>query len=390
MRYFRLVTGIVVIALAVWIILGEQMSGASADAVVNARLSTVRAPVAGAVQAAPRALGTTVRRGDVLATMNDPLVDGVRLDDLLMEQSLAEAEVARLEQELEATSDIRTHLEARAETFRTERLAEIETGLDHARIRLALLETSGAFGGAEADLAEVLDQDTDRTPGEPRLYEIALDHARERVEVLEIALRAARAGVFLGDGYNDAPNSEQRLAELQSVTASLNAELTNARSRLQAVADRVGRERLRVNRFGVAEMTAPVEGVIWEALTTSGETLQRGQDAFVLLDCTSVMVTLSVTENVYNRLSVGDSAVFRLSGSGQTFEGTINRLAGAGAATIYRNLAIAPSERHLERFDVLVSVPGLRGDPALACGVGRTGRVFFDRRPLDWLRNLWG
>ena len=32
----------------------------------------------------------------------------------------------------------------------------------------------------------------------------------------------------------------------------------------------------------------------------------------------------------------------------------------------------------------------LRSDPKLRCTVGQTGRVFFDRRPLDWLRNMLG
>lgn len=65
------------------------------------------------------------------------------------------------------------------------------------------------------------------------------------------------------------------------------------------------------------------------------------------------------------------------------------RLAGAGAATVYRNLAVAPSSKHLERYDVTLLVSGLKDDPELACAVGRTGRVFFERRPLDWLRRLF-
>ena len=66
------------------------------------------------------------------------------------------------------------------------------------------------------------------------------------------------------------------------------------------------------------------------------------------------------------------------------------RLAGSGAETVYRNLAVAPSQRHLQRYDVAVDVPGLAEDAGLACAIGRTGRVFFAARPLDWLRGLIG
>ncbi|KIN72603.1 Curdlan synthesis protein [Sulfitobacter guttiformis KCTC 32187] len=101
------------------------------------------------------------------------------------------------------------------------------------------------------------------------------------------------------------------------------------------------------------------------------------------------MVNLSVSEGVYNTLTAGQSAEFRLLGSSRVFEATVLRLAGTGAATIYRNLAVAPSSKHLERYDVSLLVGGLHEDPELGCAVGRTGRVFFDRRPLDWLRRLF-
>jgi hypothetical protein len=70
------------------------------------------------------------------------------------------------------------------------------------------------------------------------------------------------------------------------------------------------------------------------------------------------------------------------------YDGTITRIAGAGAETIYRNLAVAPSIRHLERYDIALLVPELRENTELRCTVGQTGRVFFDTRPLDRMRSL--
>lgn len=78
-----------------------------------------------------------------------------------------------------------------------------------------------------------------------------------------------------------------------------------------------------------------------------------------------------------------------MNGSVQLLSGVVTRVAGSGASTVYENLAIAPSERHLERFDVTLDVPALRQEPELFCLIGRTGRVFFEDRPLDWLRRVW-
>jgi hypothetical protein len=99
------------------------------------------------------------------------------------------------------------------------------------------------------------------------------------------------------------------------------------------------------------------------------------------------VITASVRETVYNRLRLGDAAQFRLLGVGRTFEGTISRLAGSGAQSIYRSLAIGPSEEHLKRFDVTLVFPELNRDTQLSCAIGRTGRVTFSAGPLQFWRS---
>ncbi|MGR3250900.1 MAG: HlyD family secretion protein [Paracoccus sp. (in: a-proteobacteria)] len=389
MRYRRLILGIVAIVVALWIIVGEQMSGASADAVVNAPVITVRAPVAGDLTVPTRQLGARVTQGEVIASIEDPVVDRVRLDDLLMEVRLEEATRAQIEALLSNTQATREALLQRSQTFRSRRLEELRTRLSHAEARLEILEAGGApTDEDEQRLLDAVDDGTERLPGEPRLDALVLDHARERVEVLQIALRAAEQGVFLGDGYNDAPNAEQRATELASEIAALQTRLAEAEERVAAVGERVDRERLRVNSLTGGELQAPVTGLLWEVLQADGVNVQRGDPILRLVDCGATMVTASVTERVYNSLAVGDAARFRLGGSSTVFEATVARLAGSGAETIYRNLAVAPSQRHLERYDVALIVPQLAQLGVEGCMIGRTGRTFFDGRPLDGLRRL--
>lgn len=376
MRITRLVIGALIVAVALWIIVGEQMAGASANAVVNARLSTLRTPIAGEVEMPDRALGAATSEGEVLATVVDPLADAVRLEDLQMERNFAFAEVARLEALVADTRGTMAVLERRGDRFAERQIAELELRLSHARDRLRLLGVNDERAEPEETLA-----------GDPSSLEQS--RAREEVDVLENALAAARAGVFIGDGYNDAPNSQQRLVELETLLAELQADLRAAQSRVAALGARVEAEQVAVNRLAAAEIRSTVDGQVWDVLAADGERLQRGEPVLRLVDCGSLVVTLSVTETVYNRLRIGDAAEFRLAGSGEVYPGTVTRLAGSGAATVYRNLAVAPSRQHLERYDVALLVPGLRADPDLQCPVGRTGRAFFERRPLDWLRALF-
>lgn len=373
MRFTRLIIGALIIIVAVFILVGEQLAGASADAVINARVATVRAQIAGDVSLQPRLLGSTVSQGEALGSIRDSLVDAVRLEDLQRERATASAELARSQAEIQALEASLRDLSARQDDYQAERVAQLEAELEIARLEAELA------GPAVAD-----DADAPQT-----VSSIQGAIAQQRIRIAEIALEAARAGRYLGDGFNDAPFSEQQIVLRELRLAELNAAANQQASILEALDARVDSERLRVNRLDSRQITSPVNGRLWELLSEDGEIVQRGQDLLRIVNCDATLVTLSVTESVYNRLSIGNAARFRMREDGRIFDGTIIRLAGAGAATIYRNLAITPSQRHLERFDVTLLVPALRQDPQLACAIGRTGRVFFEARPLDFLRRIW-
>ena len=396
MRLVRIVGGFALALVALWVIVGEHLAGASADAVVNARLTTVRAPIAGDLSLEPRELGTLVERGETLGSLADPRVDAIRLDDLTLERAIAEAESVRLKAEIEAIDESVAALQTRAQDYGLRRQRQLEAQLEqrHAQAR-ALEATLEEARGALSRSTELQSRGVetaanyDRYRAAARVAERQLEAAQSDIEVAQIELASARRGVFLGEGYNDAPYSEQRISELTVQRRLLAAQLGEQQARLAAIERRVDDERRRVAELRSATLRANVRGRVWSFLAADGERLQRGQDVMRLVDCGSVLVTLSVAESVYNGLAVGDTAEFRPSGSDRVFEGTVLRLAGAGAATIYQNLAVAPSERHLERYDVAVEAPGLDADAEFGCAIGRTGRVFFETRPLDGLRRLF-
>ena len=388
MRLARLLFGGTVAAVALWILVGEQMAGASADAVINARVVTLRSDVAGNLELRPRALGARVVKGEVLGAIDDPLADRVRLADLKMERAFEQAAAAGIEGRLEAERGRLEALSARSNLYGDRRLDELRVRLHHARTRLNALEQAGYLTDAAQTLSDGVDEQPRRLPAEPQLFELAVEHARERVEVLEIAVRAAEKGVFLGDGYNDAPGAEQKATDLRGEIARLETEGAETALRLAAIDARLEAERRRVNGLAGGELASPVDGIYWQVLQAGGVTVQRGDPLVRLVDCASTLVTLSVSEAVYNTLRTGQKATFRPEGRSEVFEGTVARLAGSGAATVYGTLAVAPSQKHLQRFDVAVVLPALTSDEEHGCAVGRTGRVFLDGRPLDGLRRF--
>ena len=84
-RIVGLIIGGVVVVVGLFIIVGEQMAGVSADAVINAQVLVLRAPVDGEITMQVRTLGTRVSPDEPLATISDPRPDDTRLVDLQRE-----------------------------------------------------------------------------------------------------------------------------------------------------------------------------------------------------------------------------------------------------------------------------------------------------------------
>ncbi|MBW6424941.1 HlyD family efflux transporter periplasmic adaptor subunit [Rhizobium sp. XQZ8] len=396
MKLVKIIVGLIIVLVAGYVVVGEQLTGASADAVINARLTTVRSSISGRLGLQDRPLGAQVRRNEQIGDVTDDLVDNVRAGDLENEKAQGAAEHTRLLKDLMSVQEAIVLLRERSRNYSADRIRQLEAQVAasqslgdaaEAKLKSATLELQRTSSLANRGIETGVSYQRAQSLVEVSRLELA--NARAETVAASVSLEAARRGTFLGDGYNDAPYSEQRIAELELRQAELKSQVDAQAARLAAVDARLSAERLRVNRLGSATLQSNVNGLLWDVLAASGETVQRGEDVVRLVDCDSTIVTLSVSESVYNSLTVGGSAQFRLNGRTEVMSGTVTRLAGAGAETIYKNLAIAPSRRHLERYDVTVTVPALQDDAKLRCLVGRTGRVFFDRRPLDWLRSFW-
>ena len=318
MRYWRLILGFAFVLIGLWVIVGEQLSGASGDAVVNAEVATLRTPISGTLEVLPRPLGAALSTGEELAAVNNSRAVETRSDDLALELRLAEAEAARLKTLIES-------LAAQQEVLR-ERLDGVPERLTEAGL-------------------------TDR--------------------------RAAEAHALM-----------PRFDDLELRTSEARASLDASLARADALESRLEDAQVAAGRLRGVVLTSPVRGILWERLAVDGEFVTEGQEIVRIVDCSSAVVTLSATESVYNRLEIGDGAQFRLGGESELLDARVTRLVGAGARSIYGSLAVAPSAPELRRFSVTLSVPALQDDPDFACLIGRTGRAFFETRPLDSLRQL--
>lgn len=394
-KLVKLFAGLILSGLAGSVILSEGMAVVSSDAVVNARVAVVRAPIDGLLTLQPRAIGERVQNGQALGALTDARADEARLLDLDRAASALETDIGRLQAQIGSITTNKDALRIRAEAYREGRIRQLRSRIDEQQALLAsakaqtvesnaALQRTGELQSRGVQSVAVLDKA--QTVHEVNALNIRA--ASARMESLRTELEAATNGMFLGDSYNDTPYSSQRAQELDLRLSEFASDLQERTLRLSKTREQIAIERQRVSKLRDAFLISPVDGLVWEASLGNSEYARKGQDLLRLLDCSTVIVTASVSESDYNRLKVGDPAHFRLSGTNRTFDGQILRLAGSGAATVYNNLAIAPGPDHLKRFDVALVVPDLLKDAEAACSVGRTGKVVFSGTPREMLRSL--
>ena len=284
-RIVGLIIGGVVVVVGLFIIVGEQMAGVSADAVINAQVLVLRAPVDGEITMQVRTLGTRVSPDEPLATISDPRPDDTRLVDLQRELRRVAIDLERLQSLADKLAPIREAFAKQAGDYATGRVSQLETRLtegiatldgvqarlrdtDSIARRAAELGRSGTVSGAE--------QSRSRAALEVGTQDLQV--ARQRVAYLKIELDAARGGTFLGDSYNDTPYSQQRLRETEQRLSEYKTEIRERDERLVALKDQVSEERVRAARFREARIASPTTGILWELMTGSGEYVRRAQD----------------------------------------------------------------------------------------------------------------
>lgn len=370
----------------------------SREAVINARVVSIRAPMDGIVKAAAGTPGASVQAGMTVGQIEDPTADDARVFQLEVEAKAAEREQALLSRRLADLQRAKEEANAQAEAYRLGRVRQVQLRIEEARATVSAAKARETEAADAERRGKVL-----RDHG--YMAEAAFDrlfHAREvaqqdamaaqkRVDTLEVELEAARNGTYLGDNYNDVPSSVQRARELAVRIDETRASLNELTQKQATIAAQLTAERDRLQARSSAALTVPIDGNLWTVQAAAGEYVRKGQELFTVLDCSTVLVTASVSERDYNELRLGEPVRFRVTGSGREYHGHIAKL---GLTSTGRSFAISPEER---RHQVAVQLSELHDDAGDRCAVGRTGEVVFEGRGqafsarlIEGMRHLLG
>jgi multidrug resistance efflux pump len=351
----------------------------SREAVINARVTTIRAPMDGILKTTSTTPGRAVQTGAPIGDIEDPMADDARVFQLQQDTQTTEREHNALTRRLADLRQSRAEADLQAEAFRLGRVRQDELRVDEAKatVAAAIARESEATAAASRGAAlhtrgYIADAGYERTMHAREVAQQDTIAARKRLESLTVELAAARNGTYLGDNYNDVPSSFQRARELTVRIDETQTTLDQLARKQETLAAGLVAERKRLAARSSASLAAPIEGNLWTVQAASGEYVRKGQELFTVLDCSTAVVTASVSERDYNELRLGDPVRFRVAGSGREYGGTVSKL---GLTSTGRSFAIAPEER---RHQVAVQLADLQNSDSDRCAVGRTGEVIFE------------
>lgn len=381
-RILKTVAGLAILLTVGWMPMQRLFQVSSVEAVVNAQVVTIRAPIGGVIAEGLEGLrvGSTVPAGWKLATVANARADHIAIERAAEELGAAREEQDALTSRIERLSELRAGIGKRVETYRTDRknrvaaqIAEVDAQLTGAEAVLARTEAEferqsslAAKGTAAKAARENAKRDLDVAAAE-------LDQATARKAALAVEAEALAQSRFFGDGYDDEPRSAQRLDDLAETMAALEADKARLDARVIRLRHGLEREQSQFELASSATLTAPTAGQVWELFTAPGEQVVAGQPLISVLDCSKLLVTAAVTESVYNTLSVGMPASFTFREGSRALPGKVVQLSGVSSAA--SNFAILPSALTKEAYRALVAVEGMQHEGS--CPVGRTGRVVF-------------
>jgi len=383
LRFVKAAAGIAIVAVFGWLPLRALFQTSSVEAVVNARLVTLRAPIDGKISSGAGLSGDPgiVAEGTFILRVVNLRGDRVRLDDLRSQLSRLQNERPSLISKIATARAAQKDLGRQAALFTEGRIRQLEARI--AEIQTSIEAAAARREEAAAAVARAMSLIKSGSVSSVELARLTRDQtialqteigARRHLDATQVELTAARDGTFLGDSYNDRPSSVQREEEMRQRAEELATDVVHTDAQIAWLEGEIESEQSRYISRSEAEINFPVAGRVWEILTAPGEDVRAGQPLVRVLDCSGVVVTANVKESVYNSLRLGSVAHFQPSGDGPELAGTIVNLTGsAGAAA---NLAISPDALSKEPYRVTISVPHLN-DGSNDCPVGRTGRVIF-------------
>ncbi len=379
-RILRLCIAIPLLAISFAALFPFAVLPVSTQAVVNSRLSLVKAPSEGELGRVTLETGDSVVANQVLATTSIPHTT-LRSESLGVShvRSDMEQESARVGASLAASQQEKSRYDQMYSQYLQHVAADLALQVREAERASESAQRKAASSAEEVKRSQdamkdhlisrpMLDQVTDKAEQVQR----DADTKSAALRRLQQQLADAKAGYILDPSMTPPfmsarDNATSELERLLQEKASLDRQLKEAGS--------VPTDDLSTTVGQKTTIVSPVSGTIWSRSVATGQTVQEGTDLFRIADANSIHVEVWLDRRYGPELSIGDTALVYLSGLGKELSGRVTSFEGTNRRLQNEEVnAIDLQPVHPDQYHVSIE---LAPEDRKAMYIGQSAKVLF-------------
>jgi len=371
----------------------STVNPSSNDAVVNGRLTDIRAIEDGTVDVVKVEVGESVEEGAQLLKLSND-----RLYALQLQKTQIEGRIKQLEseqQQLEISLGIKQTLLSKvvpdAQSQRRlemqeqqEQVSNLQAELEGAREQRKLAELTldrahslyedGVYAKAVFDLAEV----------ELAVQESRVKSLEAQIGALETNADAASESLSLSrTPSNYDPRIRQQ--ELEAQISEQSQAQQSIKTQQQALKKELKTVEAEILKKGNVTLFAPANGVIWNLTTEKGTWVKAGESLGQIVNCDQLWVDMWIEENKLSSLKPESEATISIEGLGKKIEGSFTLVRyGMERPIVGSDVSGFLDPTQPRRAQVRVEIDPssavltkLKNMPSGACGIGLSAKVTF-------------
>ncbi len=392
-RILRVAIAVALLVLALWSVVLPSVFPISSQAVVNARIATVRAPIEGYLTPFAHDLGEAVHADEVLSVVRNEHADASRLESMRAGRQALQVRTDALASEIATREREAEDYRGQLENYRNRLLADQRALRIETASRLDSLRAAAATRARDVGRIESLPPGTlaANLVDDARQEQLAAAKAVEAQEALltrsDNQLAALAAGIYLGI---DSPLEKVRLDAVTTRLADLRIQSAEAARNLAADDDDLAVEEAHLAHRREAKVVAPAAGVVWKRSATVGQFVTTGADLYQIADRDTIVVEVWLHQRYLESVTVGDAALIYLVGDARQIRGTVTavRISDNGAHDESYAYHLPSADQEQKSFKVVVAIDARDRQAAL---IGQRAKILLTEQNPGYLKRalLW-
>ena len=396
-RAARITVAIVFLATGFWTFTPYLLHRISSAAYVNAELMRVTSPIQGQLTTSLPQRGEFIANATTLSLVNTPTPDRRQLAIYEQEQNAAITRIKLAAAQIKALDESDRELGIRIDNYQRAMLDSLAREKEEANANIRAcnarkeeLTKQRARIESLAKTGSVSKQRLEEVQSANTTANANCEAATARLNRLAGVISAAQQGIFMQDGFNDTPYSQQQRDRLMLRKLELETDVLREQARVEQLENDLANERMRVERTSSYEFVLPAGHVVWNITASPGAGVVEGQTIMDLASCLRRFIIVELPARDFESVRPGSSAEVRLLGSDNWMTGTIVQVLGSAAFQDDRLLAAKVLKSAAQGITVEVSLgsDSLSTDSGRYCDIGRMAEVHIERDRLNPLKLL--